>query len=76
KRRVRHMVELALTIGTIAIAAVIFFWLVDFLKDTVKAAFIVGLFLVGLWLAFGIGPTQVWENIRGWLPDFLFVKGN
>ncbi|MGB3574367.1 MAG: hypothetical protein WA783_07170 [Phormidesmis sp.] len=70
------MVELALTIGTIAIAAVIFFWLVDFLKDTVKAAFIVGLFLVGLWLAFGIGPTQVWENIRGWLPDFLFVKGN
>jgi len=69
------MVELALTIGTVAIAAVIFFWLVDFLKDTVKAAFIVGLFLVGLWLAFGIGPTQVWENIRAWLPDFLFVEG-
>ncbi len=70
------MVELALTIGAVAIAAVIFFWLVDFFKDTVKAAFIVGLFLLGLWLAFGIGPSQVWETIRGWLPDFLFVESN
>ncbi len=69
------MVELALTIGAIAIAAVIFFWLVDFLKDTVKAAFIVGLFLLGLWLAFGIGPNQVWATLRDWLPDFLFVGG-
>lgn len=69
------MVELALTIGALAIAAVIFFWLLDFLKDTVKAALIVGLFLLGLWLAFGIGPSQVWETIRGWLPDFLLGEG-
>ena len=68
--------ELALTIGALAIAAVIFFWLLDFFKDTVKAAFIVALFLLGLWLAFGIGPTQVWETIRGWLPDFLLQPGN
>ena len=68
--------ELALTIGALAIAAVVFFWLLDFLKDTVKATFIVALFLLGLWLAFGIGPTQVWETIRGWLPDFLLGKGN
>ena len=67
--------ELALTIGAIAIAAVVFFWLLDFLKATVKAAFIVGLFLLGLWLAFGIGPSQVWETIRGWLPDFLIGEG-
>jgi len=70
------MVEIALTIGALAIAAVVFFWLLDFLKDTVKAAFIVGLFLLGLWLAFGIGPSQVWETIRGWLPDFLVGEGS
>ncbi|MEL6354130.1 MAG: hypothetical protein AAFR58_20620 [Cyanobacteria bacterium J06627_28] len=67
--------EIALTIGALAIAAVIFFWLLDFLKDTFKAGFLVGLFLLGLWLAFGIGPDQVWETIRDWLPDFLFAEG-
>jgi len=67
--------ELVLTLGALAIAAVIFFWLLDFLKDTVKAAFIVGLFLLGLWLAFGIGPSEVWETMRGWLPDFLVGEG-
>ncbi|MEL7333482.1 MAG: hypothetical protein AAFN12_14650 [Cyanobacteria bacterium J06560_2] len=66
--------EIALTIGALAITAVVFFWLLDFVKDTLKAAFIVGFFLIGLWLAFGIGPTQVWETIQGWLPDFLFSE--
>jgi len=68
------MVELALTLGALAIAAIIFFWLLNLLKSTVKSAFLVGLFLLGLWLAFGIGPMQVWETIRDWLPDFLFVE--
>ena len=66
--------EIALTIGALAITAVIFFWLVDFLKDTLKATLIVGFFLLGLWLAFGIGPTEVWETIKGWLPDFLSAE--
>lgn len=68
--------EIVLTIGALAIAAVVFFWLLDFVKDTLKAAFIVGFFLLGLWLAFGIGPDQVWTTIQGWLPDFLFAEGN
>ncbi len=63
--------EIALTIGALAIAAVIFFWLLDFLKDTFKAGLIVCFFLLGLWLAFGIGPTEVWDTIQGWLPNFL-----
>ena len=62
--------EIVLTIGALAITAVVFFWLVDFLKDTLKATLIVGFFLLGLWLAFGIGPTEVWETIKGWLPNF------
>ena len=66
--------EIALTIGALAIAAVIFFWLVDFLKDTFKATLLVCLFLLGLWLVFGFGPTDVWETIKGWLPDFLFPE--
>lgn len=63
--------ELVLTIGAIAIAALVFFWLLNVVKTTLKTAFLVALFLIGLWLAFGIGPTQVWETLRNWLPDFF-----
>ncbi len=63
--------ELALTIGAVAIAAIIFFWAIRLVQSTLKAAFLTGLFLLGLWLAFGIGPVEVWETIRSWLPDFL-----
>jgi hypothetical protein len=71
--------ELALTLGAFAIAALVFFWLINVVKTTLKTAFFVALFLIGLWLAFGIGPTEVWSTIRDWLPDFLFAdspKGN
>ncbi|MGB3766638.1 MAG: hypothetical protein WA947_08765 [Phormidesmis sp.] len=67
--------ELALTIGAVAIAAIIFFWALRVIRSTIKAAFLTGLFLLGLWLAFGIGPTEIWETIRSWLPSFL-VGGN
>ena len=67
--------EIALTLGAFAIAAIVFFWLLKVVKSTVKTAFLVGLFLVGLWLAFGIGPADVWDTIRGWLPDFFFAEG-
>lgn len=66
--------EIALTIGALAIAAIVFFWLVDFLKDTFKATLLVCLFLLGLWLVFGFAPGDVWETMRGWLPDFLFPE--
>ena len=64
--------EIALTIGAVAIAALVFFWLVGVVKTTIKTAFLVALFLFGLWLAFGVGPSDVWDTIRSWLPDFLF----
>ncbi|MEL6779356.1 MAG: hypothetical protein AAFO06_19085 [Cyanobacteria bacterium J06597_16] len=67
--------DIALTIGAVAIAAIVFFWLLKVVKSTLKTAFLVAFFLLGLWLAFGIGPLQVWETIRGWLPDFLFTEG-
>lgn len=68
--------EIALTLGAVAIAAMIFFWLVGVVKTTLKTAFLVMFFLLGLWLAFGIGPTDVWETIRNWLPDFFFPNNN
>ncbi len=66
--------ELALTIGAVAIAAIVFFWLLGVVKTTFKTAFLVAFFLLGLWLAFGVGPADVWDTIRGWLPDFLFPQ--
>lgn len=68
--------EIALTIGAVAIAAVLFVWLIRIVKSTLRAAFLVGLFLLGLWLAFGIGPMDVWETILNWLPDSLFIEDN
>jgi hypothetical protein len=64
--------ELALTLGAFAIAALVFFWLINVVKTTLKTAFFVALFLIGLWFVFGVGPTDVWTTIRNWLPDFLF----
>lgn len=65
---------LALTVGALAIAAIIFFWVLRLVRSTIKAAFLTGLFLLGLWLVFGIGPMDVWETIRSWLPGFLVGK--
>lgn len=66
--------ELALTIGAIAIAAIVFFWLLGVVKTALRTAFLVAFFLLGLWLAFGVGPADVWDTIRGWLPSFLFPQ--
>lgn len=68
--------ELALTLGALAIAAIVFFWLLGIVKTTFKTAVLVALFLIGLYLAFGIGPLTVWETIRGWLPGSVQPNGN
>ena len=60
--------ELVLTIGALAIVLLVFFWLLNVAKTTLRTAFLVALFLLALWLVFGIGPTDVWETIRNWLP--------
>ena len=62
--------ELALTIGAVAIAAIIFFWALRVIRSTIKAAFLTGLFLLGLWLTFGIGPTEIWESFAAGCPVF------
>ena len=68
--------ELILTIGAVAIAAIIFFWALRVVKSTLKSAFLIAFFLLGLWLAFGIGPMDIWDTIRSWLPDFLNGDSN
>ncbi|MGB3294629.1 MAG: hypothetical protein WBB01_16725 [Phormidesmis sp.] len=68
--------EIALTLGALAIAAIVFFWLLSLVRSTFKTVMLVILFLLALYFAFGIGPTQVWETIRGWLPDFLLPGGD
>ncbi|MGB7088374.1 MAG: hypothetical protein WBD47_22655 [Phormidesmis sp.] len=60
--------ELALTIGAVAIAILVFFWLLNVVRTTFKTAVLVVLFLLGLYLVFGIGPMEVWQTIRSWLP--------
>ena len=62
--------DIALTIGAVAIAAIFFFWALRIIRSTLKSAFLAGFFLLGLWLAFGIGPMDVWETIRNWFPNF------
>ncbi|CAN5620781.1 hypothetical protein BH23CYA1_BH23CYA1_10880 [soil metagenome] len=63
--------EIVLTLGAIAIAILVFFWLLGVVKTTFRTAALVALFLLGLYIAFGIGPGDVWATIRNWLPDFL-----
>lgn len=68
--------ELVLTIGVMAIALLVFLWLLNVVKTTLRTAFLVAFFLLGLWLAFGIGPTEVWETIRNWLLGSSSPNGN
>ncbi len=67
--------ELALTLGAVAIATVVLLWLLSVVRSTFKAAILVALFLLGLYIAFGIGPSTVWETIRGWFPGSVQSNG-
>ena len=59
--------EIVVVIGAVFISFLVFTWLLNVVKATLKTAFLAALILLGLQLFFGIGPGVIWETIRDWL---------
>ena len=59
--------EIVVVIGAVFISILVFTWLLNVVKATLKTAFLAALILLGLQLFFGIGPAAIWETIR----DFI-----
>ncbi|WP_072620117.1 hypothetical protein [Spirulina major] len=63
--------ELLLLLAALAIAWLVFTWLVKVLKTSVQTAFTVAVILVVLQVTLGIGPQDLWHAIVN-LPQILF----
>ena len=59
--------EIVVVIGAIIISILVFTWLLNVVKATLKTAFLAAIILLALQLLFGIGPETIWETIR----DFI-----
>ena len=68
--------EIAILIGAIVISVLVFIWLINVVKATIKIALLVAVILLILQISFGIGPSalwekglmQIWQVIQDWLP--------
>jgi hypothetical protein len=55
--------NIILLIAAIAISFLVLTWLVQVVKTTLKTALIVAAIVLGLQLLFGVGPTQVLQQV-------------
>lgn len=60
-------IDLLILIAAILVSWLIFTWLVTVLKATVKTAILIALLVLGLQLLFGIGMTDLWSPVQGFL---------
>ncbi|MDA0672718.1 MAG: hypothetical protein O3C67_03310 [Cyanobacteria bacterium] len=62
--------EIAVIIGAIVVSFLVFTWLLKVVRATLKTAILVAGILLALQIIFGIGPSNVWDQISQWLPSF------
>lgn len=55
--------ELILVVAAIAVAVIVFGWLLKVVKATLSTALTIALIVLVLQLVFGIGPGQLWQQI-------------
>lgn len=60
-------IDLLIFIAAIVVSWLIFTWLVTVIKATVKTAILIALLVLGLQLIFGIGMTDLWSPVQGFL---------
>lgn len=54
-----------LLIAALIVSFLVFTWLVRVVKATIKTAILIALIVLALQLLFGIGPTDLWEQVNG-----------
>lgn len=55
--------NLILVIAAIVISVLVFTWLIKIVKATIGTAILLAAIVLVLQLVFGIGPSQLWEQI-------------
>ncbi|MGI0487915.1 hypothetical protein ACN4EK_20935 [Pantanalinema rosaneae CENA516] len=55
--------NLILVIAAIVISILVFTWLIKIVKATIGTAIVIAAIVLVLQLVFGIGPSQLWEQI-------------
>jgi heme A synthase len=63
--------NIILLIAAIVISFVVLTWLIRVVKTTLKTALIIAAIVFGLQLLFGVGPSQVWQQVSQ-IPQFLW----
>ncbi|MCT7980729.1 hypothetical protein [Laspinema olomoucense] len=66
--------DLLILIAAVVVSWLIFTWLVTVLKATVKTAILMALLVLGLQVIFGIGMTDLWGPVQGFLSP-IWEKG-
>ncbi|MGD1857156.1 MAG: hypothetical protein ACFB2W_23225 [Leptolyngbyaceae cyanobacterium] len=56
--------EIVVIVGAVFISFLVFTWLLNVVKATLKTAFLAALILLALQIFFGIGPEVIWDTIR------------
>ena len=67
--------EIVVIVGSVALAILVFTWMIKVVKATLKTAFLVAAILLALQLFFGIGPGAIWETVQDWLPQLGGTEG-
>jgi type IV secretory pathway TrbL component len=69
--------DLILLIAAILISALVFTWLFKIVKATITTALTIAVIVLALQIVFGIGPTQVWQQVSQ-IPQIIwkFVSEN
>ncbi|NJN75602.1 MAG: hypothetical protein HC796_04480 [Synechococcaceae cyanobacterium RL_1_2] len=64
------ILDLIVVVGALLITFLVFRWLIGVIKMSVTTAFTIAIIVFGLQLAFGIAPTQVWQQITN-IPQLI-----
>ena len=56
--------EIVVIVCAVFISFLVFSWLLNVVKATLKTAFLAALILLALQIFFGIGPEVIWDTIR------------
>ncbi|MBD2425368.1 hypothetical protein [Phormidium sp. FACHB-1136] len=59
--------EWAIVLGAIILALLIVGWVFKLIKNTVKTILLVAFLFTALYVLWGIGPADLWEQLQQWL---------
>ena len=59
--------EWAIVLGAIILALLIVGWVLKLIKNTVKTILLVAFLFTALYVVWGVGPADLWEQVQRWL---------